>query len=125
MSASILADAAPACAALLPPTLRNVVAPGDTSCPPPRLEGDARLGPLAANGGATPTLLPGAGSAAIDALVGVPCPGADQRGLPRPRFAGCDAGAVEVQPGEPVAAGSIALRLPDARRRASRALSRR
>jgi CSLREA domain-containing protein len=103
VSASILADAAPACVGLLPPTLRNVTAPGDPSCPPPRLEGDARLGPLAANGGSTPTLLPGAGSAAVDALVGVPCPGTDQRGLPRPRFGGCDAGSVEVQPGEPVA----------------------
>jgi CSLREA domain-containing protein len=103
VSASILADAAPACGGLLPPTLRNVVTPGDISCPPPRLEGDARLGPLGANGGPTPTLLPGAGSAAVDALVGVPCPGTDQRGLPRPRFGGCDAGAVEVQPGEPVA----------------------
>ncbi len=103
VSASVLADAAPACGGLLPPTLRNVVTPGDTSCPPPRLEGDARLGPLGANGGPTPTLLPGAGSAAVDALVGVPCPATDQRGLPRPRFGGCDAGAIEVQPGEPVA----------------------
>jgi CSLREA domain-containing protein len=103
VSASILADAAPACAGLLPPILRNVTTPGDNSCPPPRLEGDPRLGPLGANGGLTPTLLPGAGSAAVDALVGVPCPGTDQRGLGRPRFGGCDAGAVEVQPGEPVA----------------------
>jgi hypothetical protein len=51
VSASILADAAPACFGLLPPTLRNVTLPGDPSCPPPRLEGDARLGPLGANGG--------------------------------------------------------------------------
>ena len=107
VSASILADAAPACGGLLPPTLRNVVAPGDTSCPPPRLDGEARLGSLGANGGPTPTLLPGAGSAAVDALVGVPCPGSDQRGLPRPRFGGCDAGAVEVQPGEPVAPPAV------------------
>jgi hypothetical protein len=44
-------------------------------------------------------MLPGAGSAAIDALAGAPCPAADQRGLPRPRLGGCDAGAVEVQAG--------------------------
>lgn len=105
VSASIVADAAPACSLSAPAVLSNVVLPGDRSCAGPQIEGDARLGPLGANGGATPTLLPGAGSAAIDALVGVPCPGSDQRGLPRPRLGGCDAGAVEVQPNEPGAVG--------------------
>jgi CSLREA domain-containing protein len=104
VGASILADPAPACGGLLPPVLANLTLPGDPSCPGPRLAGDPRLGPLAANGGLTPTLLPGPGSAAIDALAGLPCPGTDQRGLPRPRLGGCDAGAVEVQPGEAVAA---------------------
>ncbi len=78
--------------------LRNVALPGDPSCPGPRLDGDPALGPLAANGGPTLTLLPGPGSAAIDALAGAACPATDQRGLPRPRLGGCDAGAVEVQP---------------------------
>ena len=100
---SILADAGGACATPTPSSLANVVLPGDTSCPGARIAGDARLGPLAGNGGPTPTMLPGAGSPAVNALVGVPCPPTDQRGLPRPRFGGCDAGAVEVQPGEPVA----------------------
>ena len=85
--------------------LRSVTLPGDAGCPGPRLEGDPRLGPLTANGGPTLTLLPGAGSVAIDALAGVPCPATDQRGLPRPRLGGCDAGSVEVQPEDAVATG--------------------
>ncbi len=97
VSASVIADAAPACNNT-PGALLNLILPGDTSCPAPRIVGDPKLGPLAANGGPTPTMLPGAGSAAINALVGVPCPGTDQRGLPRPQLGGCDAGAVEVQP---------------------------
>jgi hypothetical protein len=36
---------------------------------------------------------------------GAPCPATDQRGLPRPRLGGCDAGAVEVQTG-PATAGA-------------------
>ncbi len=96
---SILADPAPACQNVAPGPLRNVALPGDPSCAGPRLDGDPRLGPLAANGGPTLTLAPGAGSAAIDALAGAACPAADQRGLPRPQLGGCDAGAVEVQPG--------------------------
>jgi hypothetical protein len=45
---------------------------------------EARLGPLADNGGPTPThaLLPG--SPAIDAGDDVDCPPADQRGVARP-----------------------------------------
>ena len=62
---------------------------------------DALLGPLAANGGPTFTMLPGVGSAAIDLIpVGTPglCDGtlpSDQRGVLRPLGAGCDAGSVE------------------------------
>ena len=70
------------------------------------MAGDARLGALVGNGGPTQTMLPGAGSVAINALAGVPCPGTDQRGLPRPALGACDAGAVEVQPAEPGAAGA-------------------
>jgi CSLREA domain-containing protein len=105
VSASVLADPA-ACATLAPAAGANVTVPGDTSCPGARIPGDARLGALADNGGATPTLLPGAGSAAINALSGVPCPGTDQRGLPRPALGACDAGAVEIQPGTPQAVGA-------------------
>jgi len=62
---------------------------------------DALLGPLAANGGTTPTRLPGLGSLAIDAVpVGTAglCDGtlaADQRGVARPQGGACDIGAVE------------------------------
>jgi CSLREA domain-containing protein len=104
VGASIMADAGGACATL-GAALPNVVLPGDTSCPGTRIAGDPRLGPLADNGGPVPTMLPGAGSKAIDAIVGVPCPATDARGLIRPRFAGCDAGAVELQPGAPGAPG--------------------
>jgi hypothetical protein len=53
------------------------------------------LGPLAHDGGPTAThaLLPG--SVAIDA--GADCPPVDQRRVPRPQGAGCDAGAYEVE----------------------------
>ncbi|MGE3138986.1 MAG: choice-of-anchor Q domain-containing protein, partial [Thermoleophilia bacterium] len=102
VSSSILADGGGACASLS--VGRNVVLPGDTSCPG-GIAGDPRLGPLAANGGSVPTMAPGAGSPAIDAIVGVPCPASDARGLARPQFGGCDAGAVEVQPGAPGAPG--------------------
>ncbi len=101
LSASVVADAAPACRLSAPASLASVVLPGDRSCAGPQIEGDPRLGALAANGGSTPTLLPGAGSVAIDALGAGPCPGTDQRGLPRPALGGCDAGAVEVQPAPP------------------------
>lgn len=57
----------------------------------------ANLGPLQDNGGPTPTMLPGAGSAAIDAIAPPDCTqSADQRGIGRPQGAGCDVGAVEV-----------------------------
>jgi len=56
------------------------------------------LGPLANNGGLTMTHLPQAGSAAIDAGNSNGAPSTDQRGVPRPRFAGVDVGAVEYQP---------------------------
>jgi hypothetical protein len=80
---------------------------GDTSC---SLHGagdqsgvDPLLGSLDENGGPTRTLLPQAGSPAIDVIP----PGTtglcdsssptDQRGLPRPSGPRCDVGAVEVQ----------------------------
>jgi hypothetical protein len=63
------------------------------------------LGPLADNGGPTPTHLPQPGSPAIDFVaVGCPPPATDQRGSPRPvdgdqnGTTRCDAGAVEYAP---------------------------
>jgi hypothetical protein len=62
---------------------------------------DPSLGPLAANGGPTPTHLPAVGSALVDAIPpSTPglCDGTvatDQRGVARPAGAGCDIGAVE------------------------------
>ena len=72
VTGSILADPAPACQNVAAGPLMSVTLPGDAGCPGPRLEGDPRLGPLAANGGPTLTLLPGPGSAAIDAWPGRP-----------------------------------------------------
>jgi hypothetical protein len=100
---SILADVGGACATSTPSSPANVVLPGNTSCPGTRIAGDPRLGALADNGGPVPTMSLGAGSPAIDALIGVPCPATDARGQVRPRFAGCDAGAVEIQPGSAAA----------------------
>jgi hypothetical protein len=57
------------------------------------------LGPLADNGGPTPTLLPGAGLA--DVIPEVDCDPlvlTDQRGLARPQGDGCDIGAVDIEP---------------------------
>jgi hypothetical protein len=66
--------------------------------------GDPKLGPLADNGGSTPTLLPQPGSPLIDAIPLASCQanGAagiteDQRGIARPQGPGCDIGAVEVE----------------------------
>jgi hypothetical protein len=56
------------------------------------------LGPLGANGGLTPTLVPQAGSPAIDGGPTFGCPRTDQRGVLRPFGAACDIGAVEVAP---------------------------
>jgi len=58
------------------------------------VEGDPLLGPLGEYGGPTPTMIPGAGSPAIDA--GKECAAQDQRGHTRPTPAGpCDIGAIE------------------------------
>ncbi len=66
--------------------------------------GEPMLGPLADNGGPTPTLLPQPGSPLIDAIPPTSCQSdgaagitTDQRGVARPQGAGCDIGAVEVE----------------------------
>jgi hypothetical protein len=63
-----------------------------------------QLGGLAANGGPTETMLPGAASPLIDAIPDAACQDAgaagittDQRGVTRPQVGGCDIGAVEVE----------------------------
>jgi CSLREA domain-containing protein len=58
-----------------------------------------RLGPLADNGGPTPTMALEAGSPAIDhgGTAATGCPATDQRGVPRPQGPACDIGAFEVQ----------------------------
>jgi hypothetical protein len=61
------------------------------------LSGNPLLGPLANNGGPTLTMMPGLGSAAIDAGDSARCPAIDQRLVARPNDFGtpCDIGAVE------------------------------
>jgi len=56
------------------------------------------LGPLAANGGPTPTLALAPGSPAIDAAAACPPPDTDQRGVARPQGKTCDIGAFEAPP---------------------------
>lgn len=83
----------------------NIIA--DTSCgfsgPGDLVIADPMVGPLAANGGPTPTHLPLSGSPAINAVPLASCldtSGApvttDQRGVTRPWGTGCDIGSVEV-----------------------------
>jgi hypothetical protein len=56
---------------------------------------DAKLGPLANNGGPTRTVALLPGSPAINAGGGPNCPSTDQRGEPRPQGKACDIGAFE------------------------------
>jgi beta-glucanase (GH16 family) len=70
----------------------------DGSCNPVSsdlIAGDAKIAPLADNGGPTLThaLLPG--SPAVDAGDDATCPAADQRGVTRPQGAHCDIGSYE------------------------------
>ena len=67
----------------------------------------APLGTLGAHGGPTRTMLPLAGSPALDHVAS--CTGADQRNVARPQGAACDAGAVEARPAQLSAAGPMAL----------------
>lgn len=59
---------------------------------------DARVTPLADNGGPTDTVRPLATSPALDFADAPFCPSTDARGIARPAGAGCDAGAVELSP---------------------------
>jgi predicted outer membrane repeat protein len=67
---------------------------GDGTCLP-SVTGSPVLGPLADNGGPTPTYALWPGSPAIDAGTNSGCPAADQRGQARPVNTTCDIGAYE------------------------------
>ncbi len=91
----------------------NIQFPG-SSCGSSITTADPLLAPLAANGGATPTMLPGQGSPAIDAGAAAQCPDTDQRGIARPADGNgdgtpaCDSGAVEIEAGStPPPAGNV------------------
>jgi hypothetical protein len=74
----------------------NLVQDGSCSpVPSDIIVSDAKIGPLANNGGPTLThaLLPG--SPAIDAGDDAACPATDQRGVPRPQGPHCDIGSYE------------------------------
>jgi len=75
--------------------INNLVEDGSCSA---AFSGDPSLGALTYNGGPTQThaLLPG--SIAIDAGSMAECPATDQRGVTRPKGAGCDIGAFEFYP---------------------------
>jgi uncharacterized repeat protein (TIGR01451 family) len=88
------------CSGLVAPTTANNLT-GDATCmftDAGSVQGDPQLGALAANGGATDTMLPAEGSPAIDAGTDTGCPATDQRGVNRPQRTACDIGAVEVEP---------------------------
>jgi len=68
----------------------TIIFPGFATCPATSV--DPQLGPLRANGGPTQTMVPRAGSPALDAFA---CVGEDQRGVVRAKGAACDLGAVE------------------------------
>ncbi|MFC4820099.1 IPT/TIG domain-containing protein [Dokdonella ginsengisoli] len=70
--------------------------PAAVACDGAVLTADPKLGPLGDHGGFTPTMLPGAGSSAIDTADDAGCADTDQRGRPRPQGAHCDIGATEV-----------------------------
>jgi hypothetical protein len=58
---------------------------------------DAKVGPLADNGGPTWTHALLTGSPAIDAGDDPACPASDQRGVARPQGPHCDIGPFELQ----------------------------
>lgn len=103
--ASIVANPGSDCSVFKPFASAGWNVVDDTSCsglqPSDRTGVSPALGPLTDNGGPTPTHLPTGNSPALDLVpVGTffACGAAlpvDQRGMPRPLGAACDAGAVE------------------------------
>jgi hypothetical protein len=70
-----------------------------TGCGPDVTGQSAQLGPLADNGGPTPTMAVGPGSPAYHLVPADDCPAVDQRGVvrPHPGTGACNAGAYETQ----------------------------
>ncbi|MBX3047923.1 MAG: sortase [Anaerolineales bacterium] len=83
---------------------------GTITCSGARLTADPLLGPLQDNGGLTHTFALGAASPAIDAGNSSTCLAADQRGVTRPQYAGCDMGAYEYDGALPPAEGGRSQR---------------
>jgi predicted outer membrane repeat protein len=95
---SIVAFGAPNnCSAVITNSGNNLQYGGldSLSCGGTMANADPRLGPLANNGGPTPTHALLNGSAAIDAGTNAGCPATDQRGVVRPQGLACDIGAFE------------------------------
>lgn len=82
------------------------VAPTDV-----RAGADARLGPLADNGGPTRTQLPADDSPLVGAIPAADpgCTGADQRGVTRPQRGACDIGAVQLSAPGTVPPGPVVV----------------
>ena len=98
-SATIFAaNATPQCAGGIADGGNDIVSPAATGCP--GTVTDPLLGPLAGNGGISPTRAIPASSPAVNAYA---CTGLDQRGATRPAGSACDIGAYEVAP--PLASG--------------------
>jgi hypothetical protein len=70
----------------------NVQWPQSGTCPADTIRQDAKLGPLADNGGPTMSVMPASDSPVLG--IGQACPATDQRGQTR-SASGCDSGAVE------------------------------
>jgi CSLREA domain-containing protein len=88
----------------------NLSFPADSFCAT-FVHGDPKLGPVQDNTGTTPTMALLAGSAAINAADAGSCTGTDQRGVARPKGAGCDIGAFERSPPS-AASGAASQRAP-------------
>lgn len=94
-----------ACEKFASGTVGNVISGGhnivqDDSCNPAasdQVTTDAKLGPLADNGGPTLTHALLTGSPALDAGDDAACSAADQRGVTRPQGAHCDIGSYEAE----------------------------
>jgi predicted outer membrane repeat protein len=77
---------------ILATNINNLIEDGTCS---PLISGDPLLDPLVDNGGPTETMIPLAGSPAIDAGDDATCEATDQRGVARPQGVHCDVGALE------------------------------
>lgn len=99
---SVLVDATVGCAGPVTDAGHNLV--DDATCAPVAASAaDPLLGPLAMNGGPTPTRLPAPASALVDAIQPDECAlTGDQRNVARPQGTGCEIGSVETGTAAPV-----------------------